>query len=223
MINVEVWMIELTEKLKERFKNRLLFVGLQGSYQRNEAHEDSDIDVVVVFDKISSEDLVIYRELLKTMSENDKTCGFICGKEELLNWPKHELFQFQQDTRSYYGMLHDLLPDISRHDVVDGVKIGTSVLYHSCCHLAIHNPTDSQSLKSLFKNAFFLMQSAYYLHTGTYISTKKDLLPLLEGDELEITNISLNWSIEEKNISENSDYYFALLLRWATATLNSQF
>ena len=46
MINADKWMTELTEKLKIHFKNRLLFAGLQGSYRRQEAHENSDIDAV---------------------------------------------------------------------------------------------------------------------------------------------------------------------------------
>jgi hypothetical protein len=57
------------------------------------------------------------------MPDNDKACGFISGKQELMNWAKHELFQFEQDTRSYHGTLHELLPHIENQDVIDSAKI----------------------------------------------------------------------------------------------------
>ena len=52
-LSIEDWMKDLTEKLKRQFGQRLLFVGLQGSYQRGEATADSDIDVVVLLDTLS--------------------------------------------------------------------------------------------------------------------------------------------------------------------------
>ena len=48
MVDIENWMGELAEKLTGRFGPRLLFLGLQGSYGRGEAGEDSDIDVAAV-------------------------------------------------------------------------------------------------------------------------------------------------------------------------------
>ena len=147
MINADSWMVELTDKLKAYFKNRLLFVGLQGSHQREEAHQDSDIDAVVILDTLSIDDLIAYRKILLTMPENDKACGFIGGKQELMNWPKHELFQFEQDTRSYHGILDELLPNTEHKDVIDSVKISASGLYHSCCHAAVHFPLEYWRLK----------------------------------------------------------------------------
>ncbi len=223
MINVDNWMIELIDKLKTRFNNRLLFVGLQGSYQREEAHPDSDIDAMVILDTLSIDDLIAYREILLTMPENDKACGFIAGKQELINWAKHELFQFEQDTRSYHGSLHELLPNIENQDVIDSVKISASGLYHSCCHAAVHAPLNINALKSMYKSVFFLLQIVYYLRNGVYVRTKRELFPLLKGDEQEILNISMNWNSYNNIILANPDTCFDLLLRWSKAILNTQF
>ena len=223
MINIENWMMELTDKLKACFKNRLSFVGLQGSYQREEAHPDSDIDAVVILDTLSIDDMIAYREILSAMPENDKACGFIAGKQELMNWPKHELFQFEQDTRSYHGTLHELLPSIENQDVIDSAKISASGLYHSCCHTAVHAPLNIDALKSLYKSAFFLLQAIYYLRSGVYVRTKAELLPLLKGDELEVLNISMNWNTCINRILANPDIYFDLLLRWSKAILDTRF
>ena len=56
MIDITIWMQSFLETLNETFKNRVWFVGLQGSYGRGEATETSDIDVVVILDELSAAD-----------------------------------------------------------------------------------------------------------------------------------------------------------------------
>ncbi|MEN6635013.1 MAG: nucleotidyltransferase domain-containing protein, partial [Clostridiaceae bacterium] len=157
MIQPDLWMKELTEKLIVLFEDRLAFVGLQGSYQRNEAHEGSDIDAVVIFETLTIQDIKAYRELLSTMPDGEKSCGFLSGRQELQNWPKHELFQFAQDTRAFYGDLSSLLPAFDRQDILQGTKISAANLYHACCHAAVHEGDPLDALKGLYKGAFFLM------------------------------------------------------------------
>ena len=216
-------MVELADNLKAHFKKRLLFLGLQGSYQRGEAHQDSDIDAVVILDTLSIDDLISYRKILLTMPENDKACGFIGGELEMMNWPKHELFQFMQDTRSYHGTLDEWLPTIEYRDVIDSVKVSASGLYHLCCHTAVHAPLDISALKGMYKSAFFLLQAVYYLRNNLYVRTKKELLPLLKDDEQEILNISMNWSTYSKRIAADSDIYLDLIFRWSKELLDTHF
>lgn len=116
-------------KLNGCFGSRLLYAGLQGSYRRNEADEASDFDVVVVLDGLTAADLKIYRSIVKTMPESQKACGFVCGREELQSWPKHELFQLERDTEGYFGSLGPLLPGFDESDVRACVKIAASGLY----------------------------------------------------------------------------------------------
>ena len=52
MFNVESYMQNVIKLLKESFGDRLLYVGLQGSYLRGEATESSDIDVAVIIDSL---------------------------------------------------------------------------------------------------------------------------------------------------------------------------
>jgi predicted nucleotidyltransferase len=223
MINSDKWMAELTDKLKAHFKNRLLFTGLQGSYQRQEAHESSDIDAVIILDTVSIDDLIAYRKILSTIPQNDKACGFIGGRQELINWPKHELFQFKQDTLSYYGVLDTLLPTIERKDIIDSVKISASGLYHTCCHAAVHTPLDIDAIKDMYKSAFFLLRAICYLRSGIYIRTKKELLAQLTDHEREILNITINWNSYSSTIMTNTDIYFDLILRWSKEILNADF
>ena len=45
MIDIHKYIKTLIELLKQHFNSRLLYVCLQGSYLRNEATKDSDIDI----------------------------------------------------------------------------------------------------------------------------------------------------------------------------------
>ena len=80
MIDIEKYIGDLIKQLKNKFDSRLLYVGLQGSYLRNEANSDSDIDIMIVIDKLSVSDLEAYRGIIKSMDYYDKSCGFICSK-----------------------------------------------------------------------------------------------------------------------------------------------
>ena len=52
-MNIESWMDLLLKELQIVFENRLVFVGLQGSRGRGEGRPDSDIDAVVVLDRLT--------------------------------------------------------------------------------------------------------------------------------------------------------------------------
>ncbi|MDE6841425.1 MAG: nucleotidyltransferase domain-containing protein, partial [Oscillospiraceae bacterium] len=99
MVDIERWMEALAGKLTGVFGPRLLFLGLQGSYGRGEANEDSDIDVVTVLDRVELADLDAYRAVVRDMPEGEKACGFLCGAEELRSWPKYDLLAVARDTR----------------------------------------------------------------------------------------------------------------------------
>lgn len=221
MIDIDNWITDLTIKLKTAFEDRLLFVGLQGSYGRGEATEDSDIDAVVILDQLTIEDLKQYKTILLTMPENDKACGFISGKQEIQNWPKHELFQFANDTRSIHGSLVGLLPSIERQDMIDSVKIAVSGLYHIACHSYLHG--EPQVLKELYKGAFFILQAIYYLRSDTYIGSKKELFPLLFEAEQEILAIGMNWSEYQEKILARPDQYFDAIIVWSSNVLEEKF
>ena len=48
MFNAEKYIQALLSVMKDDFGERLMYVGLQGSYLRGEATEDSDIDIMAV-------------------------------------------------------------------------------------------------------------------------------------------------------------------------------
>ena len=53
MFDVDRYISDLLLRLKDQYSERLLYVGLQGSYLRGEAKESSDIDIMVVVESLS--------------------------------------------------------------------------------------------------------------------------------------------------------------------------
>lgn len=184
------WMKRFTDVVKQTFEGRVCCIGLQGSRGRGEARPDSDIDVVVILDRLDPEDLKRYRAAVAELPGRALLCGFVSGREELLHWEPSELFQFYHDTVPVEGDLEFLLPVIRQEDVIRSVKIGAGNLYHACVHNYLHE-RDGGLLASLYKSAVFTVQAKYYVETGAYIQRHGDLLAKLSGAEREIVETAL--------------------------------
>lgn len=87
MIDLDEWRPLAMAALRETFGERLLCVGLQGSYLRGEARPDSDIDLLVVLDHVELTDLDRFHEAMRAVPEGGKAVGFTCGRDELAAGP----------------------------------------------------------------------------------------------------------------------------------------
>ena len=58
------WLEKYVHEVVSTFGYRIWFIGVQGSYARGEATEESDIDVVLILDTLLPADLRIYRGML---------------------------------------------------------------------------------------------------------------------------------------------------------------
>ena len=190
MIDITVWMQDFLQTLNETFANRVWFVGLQGSYGRGEATETSDIDVVAILDELSASDIQKYNTMLDTLPHREQICGFLSGKDELLNWEPSDLFQFYYDTSPIQGSLDELLAVIDETAVDRTIKIGACNIYHGCVHNILHEKSD-EILYGLYKSASFVVQAIAFKQKGKYIKTQKDLLGVVSADERKIIEIFL--------------------------------
>lgn len=182
MIEMTVWMNDYLKALQEHFAERVWFVGLQGSYSRGEATETSDIDVVVILDELSAADIQTYNAMLDTLPHRELICGFLSGKNEILNWDASDLFQFYYDTKPVKGSLDELLPLIDSAAVNRAIKMGACNIYHGCVHNMLYEKSDD-ILRGLYKAASFVVQAICFKETGRYISRQKDLLQIVSPDE----------------------------------------
>ena len=190
MIDINIWMNEFLKALDEKFDSRIWFVGLQGSYGRGEATETSDIDIVVITDELSVNDLKIYNEMLDTLPNRELICGFISGIRELFNWETSDLFQFYYDTKPIKGNLDELLSLIDKSAVERAIKTGVCNIYHGCVHNMLYEKND-EILKGLYKSASFVVQAIAFVQTGKYISRQKDLMDVVSPEEREIAETFL--------------------------------
>ena len=103
MIDIKIWMQNFLQTLNNTFGARVWFVGLQGSYGRGEATENSDIDVVVILDELSAMDVQTYNAMLDTLPHRELICGFLSGKDEIMNWDAIQL-DLAEPPRVYVGI-----------------------------------------------------------------------------------------------------------------------
>ena len=182
MIDITAWMQSFLQALNETFKNRVWFVGLQGSYGRGEATNTSDIDVVVILDELSAMDIQTYNTMLNTLAHRKLVCGFLSGKNEIMNWETSDLFQFCNDTKPIKGTLDEILAVVDEDAVNRAIKIGACNIFHGCVHNMLHEKSED-ILRGLYKSASFVVQAIAYKQTTNYISNQNDLIQVVSTDE----------------------------------------
>lgn len=213
------WMKQFQTKLVELFASRLKFLGIQGSYGRGEQTATSDIDVVVILDKVHFTDLQAYRKLLSSMEHCERICGFVAGEGELRNWEKSDLLQLVLDTKPVIGSFEDLYMLFSDKDIQRAVLTGACNLYHACSHNYLH-ARSSEVLMGLYKTARFTVRMKHFLDTGNYIASMRELEAGVAASDdrkiLQTANV-----IDCDCNDEAFDEYSCILLQWTSELIQS--
>ena len=191
MIDITVWMKNFLQTLNETFGDRVWFVGLQGSYGRGEATETSDIDMVVILDELSAMDIQTYNTMLDALSHRELICGFLSGKNEIMNWESSDLFQFCHDTTPIKGSIDEVMAVIDESAVNRAIKIGACNIYHGCVHNMLYEKSED-ILRGLYKSASFVVQAIVFQQTGRYIKHQEELLTVARLNEQAIINTFLS-------------------------------
>jgi len=209
------WMKTLEDRVENEFGERLVCLGLQGSYARGEATEESNIDAVLILDEVSMDDLHRYYEILKWLPHRDKVCGFVAGKREFVCWEKAELFQFCRDTDVIRGSLDFAMELVDVEDVKRAVRAGACSIYRGAVHGMMHKRLVSK-LPPFYKKAFFVLQAHFFVQTGLYIRSHRELAECLTGEQRQL----LYDAIAMKNGSANEDFeYYAKQLMDVSSAL----
>lgn len=214
MVDINAWLDEFVQKLNKTFKSSVWFVGLQGSYGRGEATETSDIDVVVILNEFTVADIQAYNQLLDTLPHRELICGFVSGKDEILNWEPADLFQFYHDTTPIIGSLDELLPKIDGVAVDRAIKIGACNIYHGCVHNMLHTKNED-ILKGLYKAASFVVQAIVFKQTGNYIKHQNQLLQAAIQEEKVVIETFLRYkNCEAVDFATASAILFEWSKKW---------
>ena len=187
---------------------------MQGSYAREEATEQSDIDVVVILDKLSVSDIEAYDELLDAQPHRNLLCGFLSGREEITKWEPADLFQFYHDTRPVKGSLDALLVLIDEKAINRAIKTGLCNLYHACVHNMLHDKSEA-ILMGLYKSSSFVIQAIAYQESGRYWRKQSDLLNVVLPQERKILeNFYRIKSSKRADFRRDSEELFGWLQQW---------
>ena len=215
MIEISSWLDKFLVALDKAFGERIWFVGLQGSYARNEATNSSDIDVVVILDELTSCDIEKYGNMLNGLDNRELICGFISGKSEIFGWEPSDLFQFYYDTKAIKGSLDALLPLLDEDAIKRAIKTGACNIYHGCVHNMLHEKSE-EILKGLYKSASFTVQARVFLQAGKYVRYLKELVLVSSHEDKEIIEMLMqikNGATVDFNIASD------LLFNWARALI----
>lgn len=210
MFDLDKYLADLSMNCQTAFGERLLYMGLQGSWLRGEAHENSDIDIMVILDRFSVRDMDTYREILKEIGFYERSCGFICGKDEMKRWNPLEVCQLRHTTKDLVGVLTDYLPSATREDEINYVNLGLGNLYHELCHRYIHADRDKNTarFRVTCKSVFYLIQNLHFLESGRFILSMKDLKEAVTGEDRTV--------LEMAELPDNYDFdqAFSFLFAW---------
>ena len=218
MVDIKLWMNEFQKKLDETFPNRIWFVGLQGSYARGEATDQSDLDVVVILEELTHQDLKRYGAMLDMLPYRELICGFVSGRRELMNWEASDLFQFYHDTLPSRGSLDELLPKLDAAAVNRAIRIGACNLYHGCIHNLLLDKSEDM-VRGLYKSASFVVQAICFRQTGHYVRRQSELRELVSGDDRRIVDTFLHLKAGgEVSFREMSEQLFNWAKTWIEKT-----
>ena len=216
MFVVDEYLQKLIGACNNAFGDRLVYVGLQGSYMRGEATDKSDIDVMIVLEDFSVADMDVYREILKEIGEYEKSCGFICGRKEMMQWNPLEVCQLRHTTKDLLGELKEFLPSSTREDEINYVKLSLGNLYHELCHRYIHadRKKNIAAFRGTCKELFFLIQNLHFLESGSFAVTKRVLKEQVSEEDRTVLDMA--------GLPDDFDYNmaFRLVFDWCQSAFD---
>ena len=152
--------------------------------------------------------------MLDTLPHRELICGFLSGKDDIMNWEPSDLFQFCNDTTPIQGSLDEVLSVVDEIAVRSAIKIGACNIFHGCVHNMLHEKSED-ILRGLYKSASFVVQAIAFKQTGNYISHQKELIQVVSSDERDIVETFLNLKNgETADFTLMSEILFAWSKKW---------
>ena len=129
--------------------------------------------------------------MLDTLPHRELICGFLSGKDDIMNWESSDLFQFYYDTTPIKGSLDEVLTVVDESAVNRAIKFGACNIFHGCIHNMLHEKSED-ILRGLYKSASFVIQAIVFKQTGNYIKHQEELLRAVSSNERGIIETFLN-------------------------------
>lgn len=222
---VDQWLAQFVGRLRNIFGDRLVFVGHSGSWARGEGEPTSDIDSVVVLDRIDSKDLTEYRHIIAGMPDAKRLAsGRLVSTSEIRTLPRFELMEFFYGCKRLHGTLKGIIEKPTSIDLLEHVRIQGSQNLFDARHYLVYPHDLSKVVHRLyhnFKSCFYILQSWTLLHDGRFLARKDELLGVLsDTDDQEVIQVGRDWRHLEQDREKRPLHYIELLERWSRKMLS---
>lgn len=222
---VDQWLAQFVGRLRNIFGDRLVFVGHSGSWARGEGEPTSDIDSVVVLDRIDSKDLTEYRHIIAGMPDAKRLAsGRLVSISEVRTLPPFELMEFFYGCKGLHGTLKGIVEKPTSIDLLEHVRIQGSQNLFDARHYLVYPHDLSKVVHRLyhnFKSCFYILQSWILLHDGRFLARKDELLGVLsDTDDQEVIQVGRDWRHLEQDREKRPLHYIELLERWSRKMLS---
>ena len=134
---LRAWLRQYRAAVEEVFGERIVCIGLQGQSRPGEAGTGSDIDMVLVLDDVSAEDLLSYRAAVESLPGRS-CCAALCLAEWSWNTGIRESCFSSTTIPGPTRDLEFLRPMAGQEAAALAVRDGACALYHGCAHNLLH-------------------------------------------------------------------------------------
>ncbi len=221
---VDSWLGDFVSKLREAFGDRLAFVGHHGSWARGEAGGDSDIDTMVVLDRIEPQDLVAYRAVIDSMTDGGRAAsGLLNSVPEMRSRPRSEMLQCFYGCRVLHGSLDGVVECPAAADLIEDARRKASDNLLVARHYLLYPHDLEQKVHGLrypFKECVYALQAWMLAQTGRFLARKEDLLAsLTDPDDRSVVAVARDWRETREDREARPRHYLELLERWSRQML----
>ena len=222
---VDQWLADFLKRLRKSFGERLIFVGLHGSWARGEAEATSDIDSIVILDLIDSQDLIAFRDIIDAMPDAKRLAsGGFFSVSEIQTWPRSNLMQLFYGCKTLHGTLTGIVEKPRSTDFKEDIRIKAYSNLFQARHYLLYPHDRSKVVLKLyypFKSCFYALQSWILLRDGKYIARKDELLDFLSiPEDREVIQVVRDWKQLKQEFEKRPVYYIELLERWSRNMLS---
>jgi predicted nucleotidyltransferase len=208
MIKTEVQKLlkKFVNVMKKTYGKNLVFIIHHGSWATGEANSDSDIDTLVMLEKITKRELAKLRNILNK-KEFEKFTVLLFSRLDMDNFVPFARHQFHYGAKVLYGRC--LLPEPTREEMtIEIKKIADEVGFWSK-YLFTHQKQAENIVRKMywrFKEAIIALKVYIHWKTGEFPVTRKRLKELLnDPKDKEIVEIIENWEKNKDKYEKNPD------------------
>jgi predicted nucleotidyltransferase len=203
---VQILLKKFVNEMKKIYGKNLVFIIHHGSWATGEANPESDVDILVMLEKITKKELVKLRNILNKR-EFEKFTVLLFSRLDMDNFIPFSRQQFHYGAKVLYGKCP--LPEPTREEMLIEIKkIADEVGFWSK-YLYTHQKQAENIVRKMywrFKEAIIALKVYTHWKTGEFPTTKKRLKELLDDSkDKEIMTIIENWKKSKDKYEKNPD------------------